>query len=778
MRLSALYSFIVSLIIALFAYCTIEHFQPLNRQIDSGSEIALDANSMVTNAITVSGTAGEILTIDSGTVILRKNADETWGPLPSEARLTVTLSSASKQTALPSQAIRIASFTITASINGENAELLFMSGSVSPSSPMPNTGASVKINLSEMNIDDGSELRLYKVSNSSTLEYVGSWIVNVPSFALSKSKSASSSQDASLNPSGTGEYEFIYEPLLNSTSATMPTSGVYWNTYSNIPDTSYNVGELVFDGPCFAGYVHLTEPSTEEILALTSFAADVNCVTFTSNTDGVQYWVERIQAPNGGTSAIKIASTAANIPWLTIYMYSVKSGRCHYRVYNLRPDGGVHTPEGAILDNPYEDPELKFGGDKILCFKGDFNKGRDIKYKVQEAGYQVFSYRFYNSLTEFSVGYTSIGRAYIQENVLKKANWFPVETNGSKGIYELKDTIIINIESHDNEQTVSNQNVTVKGTISNPFTDKPINDMLVQCINGLEKREVHATIKNDSTFTFDIDLFDGINVFIFSLKCKTEDGKEENVARYELRAKGNKISAFTLNYEGSWIGKLDFTRITTTRTREPDTSVCIYTEKITADLKMDFVGSKLWYIKQSHENAVECSEFDNCYLFRGSNSGAVTVSLNNECKERSCDDKLPLIPMIKSQGQSSLPDFSLIVEASLSPWEEGDNSTYRRYHLKIRAGASLSVHTDPNWPKGETQRYDCLTKEWDKSSFKIDTYIYLNDPDVLSFTNPSELEEYTEHPTSAKAWSFSKTTVSEDGLTTTEYSATLTVQPQ
>lgn len=777
MRLSALFAFIVSLIIALFAYCSIQHIPPLNRQSDNESEIALDANSRVTNAVTISGTAGEILTIDSGTVILRQNADGTWGPLPSEARLTVALSNRSEQTALPSQAIRIASFAITASINGEDAELLFVSDSTLPSSPMPNTGASVKINLSEMNIDDGSELKLYKVSNASTMEYVGSWIVNVPSIALSKSKSVSGSQDAFLNPDGTGEYEFFYEPILNSTSATMPTSGVYWNTYSNIPDTSYNIGEVVFDGPCFAGYVHLTEPSTGEILAMASFAADVNCVTFTSSTDGVQYWVERIQAPNGGTSAIKIASTAANIPWLTLYMYSVKSGRCYYRVYNLRPDGGVHTPEGAVLDNPYEDPELKFGGDKVLLFKGDYKQGTDIKYKVQNAGYQIFSYRFYNNLTEFSVGYTSTGRAYIQENVLKKENWFPVETNGNKGIYELKDTVTINIESHDNEQTVSNQNVTVKGTISNPYVDRSISNMLVQCTNGLENREVHATIENDSTFTFDVDLFNGLNVFTFRLKWKTENGKEENVPKYEIRAKGNKITAFVLNHESTWIGLLDFTRTTTIRTHEPDTSECVSTEKITANLKMSFNG-KLWYIKQSHENAVTCSEFDNCYLFSGKNSGAVTVSLSSECKERNCEGKLPLIPISKRQGQASLPEYSLSIAVSLSPWKEGDNSTDRRYHLKMHGGASLSVHTDPNWPKGENQIYDCLTKEWNKSSFNIDAYIFIDDPDLFSFPSTSELEEFTEYPTSAKNWSFSKKTVSEDGLTTTEYSATLTVQPQ
>ena len=208
---------------------------------------------------------------------------------------------------------------------------------------------------------------------------------------------------------------------------------------------------------------------------------------------------------------------------------------------------------------------------------------------------------------------------------------------------------------------------------------------------GLEEREVHATIENDSTFTFDIDLFNGLNVFTFRLKWKTENGKEENVPKYEIRAKGNKITAFVLNHESTWIGLLDFTRTTTIRTHEPDTSECVSTEKITANLKMNFNG-KLWYIKQSHENAVTCSEFDNCYLFSGKNSGAVTVSLSSECKERNCEGKLPLIPISKRQGQASLPEYSLSIAVSLSPWKEGDNSTDRRYHLKMHGGASLSSH--------------------------------------------------------------------------------------
>ena len=780
MRLSTLLVFIASFIIALLAYCSTNTGQtptgPGN-MTDKGSEVSLDKKSRAAKAVTIEGAAGEILTIDSATVILRQNKEGIWESLPSGAKLTIALTSTSGQATLPSGATRIASFTITASINGENAELMFISGSTSPSSPMPNTGASVKINLSEMNIDPGTELRFYKVSNTDTLKYVSSWIVDVPSITLSKKISGAGSQDAYLQPGGTGEYEFFYDPILNSTSATMPTSGVYWNTYSNIPDTSYNIGEVVFDGPYFAGYIHLTEPSTAEILAQGSFAPDVNCITYKSQHDGVQYWMERVQEKNGSTSSIKIASTAANIPWLTLHMHSVKSGRCYYSVYNLRPDGGVHTPEGTVLENPYEDPELKFGGDKALIFKGDFEQGRDIYYKVKEAGYQVFSYWFYNGLTEFSVSYTSTGRANIQENILKKENWFVLETNGNKGTYEFRDTVIINIESHDNEQTVTSQSTTVSGTISNPYVDRPISDMLVTCTNGLEKREVHATIKNDSNFTFDIDLFDGINALPITLKWLTEKGKEEYVTKYKIRTKGKKVDGFILNCEPQWTGVLNFTRTTTTITSGSDTSVCVSTAEINANINIDFGGSKLWYIKQSHENAVTCSEFDNCYLFSGKNNGAVSVSVSDECKSRDCEGELPLITMSKSQGKANLPEYFVSIGVSLSPWKEGDNSTDRRYHLKIHAGSPISIHTDPDWPTGKAESYDCLTEEWNESSFKIDTYIDLDDPDILSFPNASELEEFTDLPSSSKTWSFTKTTVSEDGLTTTKYSATLSVQP-
>jgi hypothetical protein len=66
--------------------------------------------------------------------------------------------------------------------------------------------------------------------------------------------------------------------------------------------------------------------------------------------------------------------------------------------YILKPDDGVHTPEGTFTD-PYERSSLKFGGAKFLNFNVDnLKKGIEIKNKVDAAGYSVASSRLSNGV--------------------------------------------------------------------------------------------------------------------------------------------------------------------------------------------------------------------------------------------------------------------------------------------------------------------------------------------------------------------------------------------
>ena len=766
----------------LFAFCSPD-ISKTSADPDSdiaGSPVALD-ESRVVSTVSVVGPDGEVLTIDSGTTILQLDLEGMYIPIPAEGELTLSLTSGNQdESILPSGSTPLALFTILAEVDGSSADLIFIPADKTFGSPMPCTGANIEIDLSGLEIPDGTDIRFCKSSQSGTLTYIGSWFTNTPAMVLAKRNSGlSSGSNANVSPNGTGQYQFYYSPILNSTSAQMPSSGVYWTMFSSIPDTTYNVGKVVIGGPCFAGHVHVDEPSTGEILAEVSFPMDVNCVTYTSIKDGVKYWVERTQASDGSTTAIKVASTAANIPVLRIQMYSVESGEMYYSVHNLPPDGGVHTPDGAVLTNPYEDSSLKFGGAKKLDFQAKFDQGRKIRLKVEEAGYETFSIRYDNGIYSIDVDNTSTGRAYIEEDVLNKENWFLVEGsgNGNAGVYEFNDSVIVYIESHADGDTVSNQNITIKGKFKNPYVDKPVTDIRVFCSDGTGTQEVHATV-TDSTFSINLDLYIGMNMLTFLPMGTPEGGEEEVLSKYTLRAKGDVISELTLHYDAKWIGTVDFTRTVTSRSMDPDTSVCVSTDRLTANLKMDFNGSKLWYTRKSHENAVSCSELDNCFLFTGSNSGGVTISENDECKERDCDDGLPLVTQSRSEGQGTAEDYELKVQVTLTPWETGDNSTDRRYHLRVYGGAPMMYQSDPDWPTGQSELYDCSTEQWESNDYKIAPGVAVDRGDILTFSDNEDLENYSISPTTAKTWTFSGNDVSQDGLTVTEYSVILTVSPQ
>jgi hypothetical protein len=243
-----------------------------------------------------------------------------------------------------------------------------------------------------------------------------------------------------------------------------------------------------------------------------------------------------------------------------------------------------------------------------------------------------------------------------------------------------------------------------------------------------------------------------------------------------LKAKDIKTQTLILTYEASWIGKFDITEKITSLTKEPDTSITVSIVKISADLKMNFKNSKLWYIKKSHENALTCSELDNCYLFSGSENGPVSASESTETQTKNCKDEMPLITTYKGSGSASLDKYNLNVYATLTPWDSNDVSTNRKYHLSVFASPEFSIHTDSNWPKAVSQSYDCSSKSWKPDTGKFGPSITLDEAE-LKFINTDEIEEYADSPTTAKSWSFSSTKTSEDGLTVEEYTATLSIQP-
>lgn len=243
----------------------------------------------------------------------------------------------------------------------------------------------------------------------------------------------------SLN-NGCGVLGGIKDAKLPSKPATIP-SGVYWATYSNIPDAPDLPGGLSIEGPYIVRRVEIGEPSTGELLASAEFPENVDSVTDTNPNDNSKYWVERIQDAKGTTTAIKLYSTAANNFYLNLSVYSVSAKIPMFSANSLMSDDGVHSPDGAVLSDPYKDPEIPIAGYKELSFRGSFKQGTKIKEFVEQAGYQTWSVRYQNGEFIFDTMKELTGRAKIEETILKPELWKPddAKTKGNVGVYYYSD---------------------------------------------------------------------------------------------------------------------------------------------------------------------------------------------------------------------------------------------------------------------------------------------------------------------------------------------------
>lgn len=565
----------------------------------------------------------------------------------------------------------------------------------------------------------------------------------------------------------------------------IPSGGVYRTEFTNIPDSAYQIGGKTLGTHCVVKRISLGEPSTAELMADFEFPDGVNYVTYKNPNDKVQYWVERIQDATGKTVALKVFSTAANIPYLNLTMYSQNGELPELLISGLKPDGNVvFSPGGSALSKPYEDPALKIGGYKELRFKAEkYEKGVKAKELVEKAGYETASARYENKVYSFGVHSTQDGRAKIEKEVLRKKYWFPVkgETEGNRGLYELRDTLNLDIESHSNEETVKTQKIKIRGSISNPAGEfDKVTKIQIVVSNGTERKNIDATITGDSTFTADAELYTGTNYLVFIPFHLNSEGKEVNYTKYKVTARENPIGALTLIYDAGWKSNITITRKTTTTTEEPNKSETIHITRISAQLNIEFMGSKLWYIQKSHENAKTCSGFANCWLFYGSEAGNVSVSEEFRTRTKNCEDKLPLMTTIRSKGNATLDKYSLNISATLTPWKEGDLSTERRYHLTISGGPEFAIHTNAPWPSTTIEQYDCLLKKWHADKTKIAPLIMIDrENDILKFPGTKDLEDYAASPVSAKSWTFTGTDRRDDGysVTVTEYTVTLNIVP-
>ncbi len=213
-------------------------------------------------------------------------------------------------------------------------------------------------------------------------------------------------------------------------SAAIP-SGEYWATYSNLPGPPESLKELNVEGPFYINSVSIVEVSTKEELAVVNFSEDETSASDTNERDHSKYWAEIIQNEKGKPVSVKLSSNAANDFVVTIYFNMVEQDLPAYHA-QLKSDDGVHSSDGSVIPNPYEDPELPIAGVKQLNFKESREEGNKIRNSLEAAGYETFSMLYGNGVYTISTVEDLVSRAKIEETVLKPKDW-TTDKDKSKG---------------------------------------------------------------------------------------------------------------------------------------------------------------------------------------------------------------------------------------------------------------------------------------------------------------------------------------------------------
>lgn len=231
---------------------------------------------------------------------------------------------------------------------------------------------------------------------------------------------------------GCGEQKVSDNSQSMTKSAAIP-PGVYWATYSSIPNKADSTDAVNAEGPYYLCRVEIGEPSTEELLAQVEFSNDsVSCLSSTNPNDNSKYWVKRDLNEKGETNSIKVASTAANNFYLRLTFNSSSNNLPALNIFIPSSDNGVHSPDGSVISDPYEDPELPIAGFKELKFKGSYEDGTEIKDSVQQAGYETSLPVYENGVYSFRTSKELICRAKIEETLLEPEDW-KTDDEGTKG---------------------------------------------------------------------------------------------------------------------------------------------------------------------------------------------------------------------------------------------------------------------------------------------------------------------------------------------------------
>jgi hypothetical protein len=771
------------LFVMIFVYCGSKSTSPSVNNPVPDNKITLDTGSALLSAFTIQARSGATLTIDSGTIILMSDSG-VYQPVPANATVLITLDDGDSSSVVAISGIStVALFRISATVNGNAADLQFVSpAAATTTAGMPVSGAHWSAQLTDTAIHAGTRICLYKITGSS-YSLIGSQYAGIPTKVLAKA--AGPGQPTNVSPNGTGPHQVGADNgQAPSTSGTIP-SGTYWNVYSSIPDTTIVIGSDTFGGPLTVGYMEIGELSTDELVAGFTFGPGVTSATWTNPNDGAQYWAALTQSAEGKTTSIKVGATVANIFYLSMRLVNANTRQAVLFVTGLQPDGNVvHAPDGSMLADPYQNSSLKISGFKELKFScKNFADGEKVEGLVRDAGYQISHMRFVNSVYQFDVALTLDGRKLIEEKILQPNGWLPRpadDTWRNRGFYDFDDTLFINISSHGVKDTVDDMTQTVTGTFTDGAGDPDtVKKMTVVWTDLGQTKTADATLGNGGTsFSVDCDLYTSDNLFIFQPYIIDKNGDETYQSHFIMKAKGTRTKQFVINYSETRKGQLVVHKVTTSRENEPDTSVTIDDETVTATLTMTPNQIVLNELLGSANNATACASSQTCSILDGTNDSgqAVTVAETYQKKAKNCDGNLPIIDMDHWTGSMTFTDAYLAnMHVSLLPPGTGS----RQYCLVVQTQPTLAITSNPNHA-GSGQYFDCVDSVWKSETPNIDPAIRLtksDDPIVLVFTSAASLESYVDTPTTAATWTLHGTQYSADSMTVTQYDATLTVSP-
>jgi len=276
----------------------------------------------------------------------------------------------------------------------------------------------------------------------------------------------------------------------STTKSAAAPSSVYWSTYSNILGPPDSLIKLGGKGPYYINKVSITEASVEEELAMVFFSKDETSANDINEIDNSKYWFEITKNEEGTPVSVKVSSNAANDFVVTLYFNFIENDSPAY-FHMIRSDDGVHSPDGAVIHDPYQDPELPIAGVKELNFKCGHEDSEKINNFLEEAGFDKYGSSYQNGIHTYSTRKELVSRAKIEETVLKPKDWTSDKdkAKGNVGFYNKSDSFT--------------GNITIDYTLSNiPFTVE-MKDVKLEKIEDLENQTSYtmsgtAEIKQES----------------------------------------------------------------------------------------------------------------------------------------------------------------------------------------------------------------------------------------------------------------------------------------